>query len=200
MSEEEKKRKEEELNNLYSDAKNDSLDMNNQLLALPEDFPDMPELEMYDYDKDLEESLKEGKEVIDNMAGLYLNNNTEILNHPYLLKKKQHDADNQADILFLKKMSKRALIMQLRSMDMGDTSPRHFETFYTGLREIREINKQSTSSQNLMETFYKTLKNDLGLEDKPIETTQTEKSVEGNTTDQKSLNDKLRDLMKKKKS
>ncbi len=169
----------------------------NELVSLAEK---LPEIELYNYDKDINESRTEGSSVIENMANLYLGTTPEVLNHPYIKKKKEHDANNQADMLFLKKMAMRALIIQLKQMDMGDTSHRNFETFYTGLKEIRDIVKQSTSTQNLQETFYKQLKDDLGIQGQPAITEGTSGTGNsGNISDSKSLNDTIKRMMEKRK-
>jgi hypothetical protein len=197
MNNEEKKKKLQELDQLFSDAQSSPNVQNpNELMATLEDLPDLPELELYDYDNDITDATVEGRDVVQNMAGLYLNNNEEVLSHPYIKKKIEHDATNHGDMLFLRKMAQRALIMQLKQLDLGDTSPRHFETFYAGLREIREINKQSTATQSLVETFYKTLKEDLGIQDKPMSSTVEGANEDSNITDQKALNNKLDEILK----
>jgi hypothetical protein len=197
MNSEEKKKKLQELEQLFSDAESSpSLQNPNDLMATLGDLPDLPELELYDYDNDITDATVEGRDVVQNMAGLYLNNNEEVLSHPYIKKKIEHDATNHGDMIFLRKMAQRALIMQLKQLDMGDTSPRHFETFYSGLKEIREINKQSTATQSLVETFYKTLKDDLGIQDKPMASVVDENNEESNITDQKALNNKLDEIIK----
>jgi hypothetical protein len=197
MSNEEKKKKIEELDQLFSDAQSSpNLQNPMELMATLEDLPDLPEVALYDYDTDISEAAEEGKDVVENMAGLYLNNNEEVLSHPYIKKKIQHDAMNHGDMIFLRKMAHRALIMQLKQMDLGDTTPRHFETFYAGLREMREINKQSTATQSVVESFYKTLKDDLGIQEKPM-SDSVENTEDSNITDQKVLNNKLNELLGK---
>lgn len=194
LSKEEKKKQMEELESLYREALNSSPELINNI----QELPDIANIEVYDYEKDIEESKAEGKEVIDNMADLYLGTSPEVLNHPYIKKKKYHDANNSADMLFLKKMAKRALIVQLKQMDIGDTSHRNFETFYAGIKEMRDIVKQSTSTQNLQETFYKQLKDDLGLQIAPIVNESSSGDNSGTITSQKNLNDILKKMIDKK--
>jgi hypothetical protein len=200
MSNQERKKKFAELDNMYEEAMHTQEIKINEITDLVQK---LPEIEIYDYEKDISESKQEGNQVIENMANLYLGTTPEVLNHPYIKKKKEHDAINQADMLFLKKMAMRALIIQLKQMDMGDTSHRNFETFYTGLKEIRDIVKQSTSTQNLQETFYKQLKEDLGITAQPtvsMDGSNGSGTSNGNITDAKSLNDTIRKLMEKKKN
>jgi hypothetical protein len=197
MSNEEKKKKIEELDQLFSDAQSSpNLQNPMELMATLEDLPDLPEVELYDYDTDINEAAEEGKEVVNSMAGLYLNNNEEVLSHPYIKKKIEHDALNHGDMIFLRKMAQRVLIMQMRQIDLGDCSPRSFETFYAGLREMREINKQSTATQSVVESFYKTLKTDLGIQEK-LMPDSIEDTEDSNITDQKALNNKLSEFLSK---
>ncbi len=201
MSNQDRKNKISELESLYQEALNSSVPEAQVVNELSNLAQKLPEIELYDYDKDIKESKQEGNQVIENMANLYLGTTPDVLNHPYIKKKKEHDAINQADMLFLKKMAMRALIIQLKQMDMGDTSHRNFETFYTGLKEIRDIVKQSTSTQNLQETFYKQLKEDLGITTQPTVSTDGSNGTgnNGNITDAKSLNETIRRMMEKKK-
>ena len=106
-------------------------------------------------------------------------------------------------MLFLQKMAKKAIITQLEQMDQGDLTPRHYETFYQGLKEIRENIKQATSTQSMMESFYKTIREDLGMTGniggdgttKSVEET-SEESLDFNTMDPDTLNAKLDEIMK----
>lgn len=201
MANQERKDKLSELEALYQEALNSSVPEAQVVNELTDLANKLPEIELYDYDKDIKESKIEGTQVIENMANLYLGTTPEVLNHPYIKKKKEHDGINQADMLFLKKMAMRALIIQLKQMDMGDTSHRNFETFYSGIKEIRDIVKQSTSTQNLQETFYKQLKEDLNITAQPTVTEGTSgNSNPSNITDAKNLNDVIRRMMEKKKS
>lgn len=198
------KKRKEELEKLFEEAQGIDGDLSSELIANPEDLVDIEEMKEHDYYADLEESIKESKEVVDSMARLYFNDDDNILNHSYLKKKREHDAINHSDMLFLQKMAKKAIIKQLEQMDQGELSPRHFETFYNGLREVRENIKQSTSTQSTMEAFYKTIREDLGLsgnignaETKPKDEEDYD-NFDLNSLDPQKLNDVLKELEKKK--
>jgi hypothetical protein len=187
------------IDSIFEEAEIDSqtMDLGDavKLLANESDLP-FADLQIHDYESDIEEVSKEAKDTLDSMAELYLGSNPEILNHSYIMRKKMHDAANHADMLFLQKMAKRALLMQLKQMDLGDTTPRHYETFYSGLKEVRENIKQSTSTQSLMEGFYRSIREDLGIETKPS-VSETSEGAENGTeavTNQRDLNAKLEEM------
>jgi hypothetical protein len=198
------KKKKEELEKLFEEAQGIDGELSTDLIANPSDLVDVEEMYEHDYYADLEESIKESEEVVDSMARLYFNDNDDILNHPYLKKKREHDAMNHSDMMFLQKMAKKAIIKQLQQMDQGELSPRHFETFYNGLKEVRENIRQSTSTQSTMESFYKTIREDLGMTGN-IGDSDTKKKSDGvndgnldlNSLDPQKLNEVLKDIQKK---
>lgn len=197
MKKDEKKQLEDQIKQLYSEAEMGvgsagDFDDPQSLLANQEDLEGLDDLEMYDYDKDLLDSLDEATDTINNMSDLFIGNSDAIVNHPYLKQKRTNDASNHADMLFLQRMAKKALITQLKQMDMGDLTPSHFNSFYGGLKEVRENIKQANSNQNTMEQFYKSLKTELNIQDKPSEDEES-----NNRVDMKDLNKKLEDMMNK---
>lgn len=197
MKKEDKDKKIQELEQLYKDTMSSSENLNpDTLMGDLEQFGE--EEEKIDYEVILSEAVVESTEVVDNMAELYLDGNSDLVNNPYLSKKRKHDAVNLADMLFLQKMAKRAVIKQLKQMDSGEMSARHFETFYGGLKEIRENIKQSTSTQNIMEGFYKSIREDLSQTKLGEESGISEESAEdiGDIQDPKDMNSKLDDLIK----
>ena len=203
MTQAEKDRIEKDLSDLYETEQTSGTPLSGtfNLMATMQDLGnDLEALNAHDYDADIEETYVEGVETVDSMAKLYLNENTELLNHPYIKKKRQHDAANQADMLFLQKITKKAVVMQLRAMDLGANSPRDFETFYNGIKELRENIKHAALTQNQMEGFYKMLRTDLGISDEPIgkeiEDTSTSTAPKHNIVDPKNLNSKLEEMMK----
>jgi len=193
MTKEDRERIEKELSDVYDDASTNGVKVDNtfNLLATMQDLGnDLEALEIHNYDADVVETMQEGVETVDAMAELYLNNNKELLSNPYIVKKRMHDASNQADILFLQKITKKAIVMQLKAMDLGDNSPRHFETFYNGIKELRENIKHASVTQNQMEGFYKQIRTDLGIATDPIgkEIEQDSNTPKHNIVDPKNLN------------
>lgn len=202
MNNEQKKQKIDELEKLYEEASLNNPITGDSLMANPEDLINDEQIN-HDYEQDLEDAVEDSTKVVDNMASLYLNDNEKILNHPYLQSKRKHDSKNHADMSFLQVVAKKAIIKQLQQMDQGDLSPRHFETLYGGLKEIRENIKQATSTQSIMEDFYKTIRGDLGIEGNiGGESTQDDIEAENptqmdlNMLDPKDMNNKLDVIIK----
>lgn len=204
MSNDQKKQKIEELEKLYEEASlNDPI--TGDLMANPQDLINDEEMN-YDYEQDLADAVEESKVVVDSMASLYLNDNEKILNHPYLQNKRTNDSNNHADMTFLQNVAKKAIIKQLQQMDQGDLSPRHFETFYNGMKEMRENIKQATTTQATMESFYKAIRGDLGLtgniggeqtqEDVSDET--KDDNLDLNMTNAKDLNSQIDEILKQR--
>ena len=203
MSNDDKKKKISEIEKLYEEASMNDPINDMSLLAEPTDLVNLGDNINHDYEQDLEDARGESKTVVDSMASLYLNDNEKVLNHPYLQKKRQNDSNNHADMSFLQTVAKKAIIKQLQQMDQGDLSPRHFETFYNGMKEMRENIKQATSTQAVMEDFYKTIRGDLGMEGNiGGEDTQNEVDNEKSDTldinmlDPKEMNNKLDEIIK----
>ena len=203
MSEDQKKQTIEDLEKLYEEASmNDPID--GAIIANPQDLINDEEL-TYNYEQDLDDAVEESKIVVDSMAGLYLNDNEKILNHPYLQKKRENDSNNHADMVFLQKVAKKAIIKQLQQMDQGDLSPRHFETFYNGMKEIRENIKQATNQNSIMEDFYKNIREDLGLtgniggQDTQDEVeSEKDDNLDLNMTNAKDLNSQIDEILKQR--
>lgn len=202
MKKDEREQKLFDLERMYNDSISSSENLNTSSLLSNIDFSidKTQDPDYIDYEKILDEAIIESSEVVDNMAELYLDGNTELVNNPYLAKKRKHDAVNLADMLFLQKMAKRAVIKQLKQMDEGSMGARDFETFYGGLKEIRENIKQSTSTQNIMEGFYKSIREDLSHtklgEESGIGNDNDTKNEKLNIQDPKNMNSRLDDLIK----
>lgn len=195
MNKEERKKKENELDNLYNQSMSEG-GMDESLMADYSNFTDDEYVE-HDYESDIDEIYNESKEVVANMSSMYLDNNEELLQNNYIKKKIENDASNLSDIRFLQNITKKALIKQLKMIEQGDVTPRHFETLYGGMREMRENIKQSTTTVNVMEGFYRQLRDDLGMADNIGGNVSEE--TENNIIDQKTLNNRLDEILKKHK-
>jgi hypothetical protein len=201
MNKEEKKNKENELDHLYNQSLSEGGNIESEgLMADFEDFTDET-YDEHDYDGEMEEIYSDSKEVVGNMSALYLDDNEELLDNSYIKKKIENDAENLSDIKFLQNITKTAIVKQMKQIEQGDVTPRHFETLYGGMKEMRENIKQSTTTINTMEGFYKQLRDDLGLKDNIGSDLEIEEgSAENNNViDQKSLNARLDEIIKKNK-
>ena len=192
MSEKTKKL-EEALDSLYEASK--LAELEGDLLANGDDLPDINNLVVYDYDSDMALIEADSIALVTNLAKLYLNGDQHTLNNDYIKTKILKDAENLADMEFLKKMSKRALLQQLRVIDAGSITPRDMEVFFQGSKEVRDSIKQSSETQFKMESFYKSIRKDLGIQDVPIGDDKMKEDTKKSTS-MKDLNDQLEEIKK----
>jgi hypothetical protein len=202
MTEDEKKKLEEELNIFYEQSKMEGGDLENpeSLMGSPELFGVDGDMEELNYKEEMEITFYESKEVLENMATMYLDNKEELLSNKYIKNKVLNDAQNLSDMMFLQKIAKRAIVKQMQQIEMGDGTPRHYETLSIMMREIRENIKQSTLTVSTMEGFYLKIRNEMGMgnEIKSIESSVEENKTEITTVN--NINDKLEELLKRRSS
>lgn len=200
-------KKEEKINDLQNEfqriqEENKELDVS-KYLAKREDLPDLGEIVMYDYDADIEEAKAQGKEVLGTLVDMYLGDNPVIVQHPYIQKKMEEDAQVYADTIFLQKMTKKNFLTQLRQVDNGDTSARMHEVINQSISQIRDNIKFSQSQRSELEKFYKETRRDMGLNE--ISETMNQKNVseedkeEGKIFDARNLNNMIDNYLKNKK-
>ena len=203
-------KKEEKINDLQSEfnriqEENKDLDVS-KYLAKKEDLPDLGEIQIYDYDSDLEESQKQANEVMESLVNLYLGDNPNIAHHDYVVRKMKDDAQVYADTIFLHKMTRKNLLTQMRQVDNGDTSARMHEVINQSFGQMRDNIKFSQTQKTELEKFYKEMRRDLGLnemsesmEQKNIENKTEDTKEEGKILDSRSLNNLIDDIIKNKK-
>lgn len=196
MTNDEKKKLEDQLDFLYNESKNEGGELLNTdgLVANPEIFGLEVSDNEIDYQKEMDKTFYESKEVLQNMASMYLDDREELITNKYIKNKVSNDAQNLSDMLFLQKIAKRAIIKQVEQIDMGDGTPRHYETLAIMMREIRENIKQSTLTVSTMEGFYKQIRTDVGINE-PV----NNQDGESNRTDiitANDLNSKLDEIIK----
>jgi hypothetical protein len=175
-----------------------------QHLAKPEDLPDLGEIEIYDYDSDLTVSSQKSSEVLESLVDLYLYDVPKLKEHPYIKNKMSEDATVYAEAIFLSKMTRKTFLNQLRQVDNGDNSARMHEVVNQTIGQIRENSKFRSSQRTELESFYKGLRKDMGLDEleRPeasklsTETTEEEKEA-GEVLDNRKLNDLIKDAMVK---
>lgn len=202
MNKKEKEQKVISLEELYEMSEMESAVNTENLLLNPELLKDPQNaitLSDVDYNKEMEEVLDDSTKVVGNMASLYFDDNENILSNKYIKDKIRTDAQNLSDLVFLQKMAKKTIIKQMEQVEDAEGSPRLYETMFQGMREIREIIKQSTTMTSTMQTFYKDLFNDL-KEKNSAELNIEEKKEEANIMTASDLNNKLDEIMKKNKT
>lgn len=201
MSKDKKNKNKEKLESLedeFSKIKEEhKVDFEQHLVDPEEDLPGFGEIDVYDYESDLEEVKNVSKKVIENLADLYLGDSPDVINHPYIQQKMLEDMYDYADTKFLSKMGRKLLLQQLKQIDSGDIGARMYEVSNQTIREIRENIRESRSSRVEIENFYKNIRLDLGLND--ISNNNTEDNGEdNNVVNTKDLNNKIDDFLKNK--
>ena len=202
-------KKEEKINDLQSEfnriqEENKDLDVS-KYLATREDLPDLGEIQIYDYDSDIEESKVQATEVLESLVDLYLGDNKTVIQHPYIQNKMKEDAQVYADTIFLQKMTRKNFLTQLKQVDNGDSSARMHEVINQSISQIRDNIKFSQNQRTELEKFYKEMRIDLGLneisESNEIKNNKSEKEdkKDGQVFDSRNLNNMIDSYLKNKK-
>jgi len=197
MTDEEKKKLEEQLDFLYTESKTEggNLDNPEELIADVSIFGVNKSDNEINYKEEMESAFYESKEVLENMASMYLDGEEKLLNNKYIKNKVLNDAQNLSDMRFLQKIAKRAIIKQMEQLEMGEATPRHYEMLSVMMREIRENIKQSTVTVTTMEGFYKEMRIDMGL-NKELKLNEGETSIKTDIVTTNDLNSRLEDILK----
>jgi hypothetical protein len=202
-------KKEEKINDLQSEfnriqEENKDLDVS-KYLAKREDLPDLGEIQIYDYDADIEDSKIQAGEVLESLVDLYLGDNPGVIKHPYIQNKMKEDAQVYADTIFLQKMTRKNFLTQLRQVDNGDSSARMHEVVNQSISQIRENIKFSQNQRTDLEKFYKDMRRDFGMNEiaesnevKNTQTEETEDKKDGQIFDSRSLNNMIDTYLKNK--
>jgi hypothetical protein len=197
-----------DLQNEFNRIQEDNKDLDiAKYLAKKEDLPDLGEIQIYDYDVDIEDSKNLANDVMESLVDLYLGDNPVIASHDYVMKKMKDDAQVYADTLFLQKMTRKNLLTQMRQIDNGDNSARMHEIVNQSFGQMRENIKFSQSQKTELEKFYKEMRKDMGyneisetMEQKHIDQKSDEdKKEEGKIVDTRSLNNMIDNYLKNKK-
>ncbi len=153
----------EELKKAVSDLKNEMID--------PEElFPNIGtlpgldmEMDIYDYEKDIQLVKEEAEETIACISSLYLNES--IMTNRNINKLIKNDAEEISDIKFSLSCAKRGLINCMKQLDAGSNDPEMHNAVNAYQKEIRESNKMLHDLLNKMKDFYKDLRNELKTDD-----------------------------------
>ena len=195
-----------ELQNEFNKIQEDNKDLDvSKYLAKKEDLPDLGDIEIYDYDSDLDDSNLLATEVLESLVDLYLGENPTISKHDYIVKKMKEDAQVYADTIFLQKMTRKNFLTQLRQVDNGDNSARMHEVINQSISQIRDNIKFSQTQRTELEKFYKEMRKDFGMNE--ISESMEQKNLENNTdtpkedgkiVDARSLNNMIDNYIKNK--
>lgn len=167
-----KKLEKNKLKNNIDDLKSQINDLRIEgLNPLPDDlFPNedtLPglnmEIEVYDYDKDIQLIKDEAEETLECISTLYLDEQTTMNRN--INKLIRNDAEEISDIKFSLSCAKRGLINCMRQLDAGSNDPDMHNAVNAYQKEIRESNKMIHDLFNKMKIFYKDLRDELKIDD-----------------------------------
>jgi len=194
----EKEKIKQELEDLENNISEQINNLNpNDLFMEPDTLPALSEtsIEQLDYNNQLTEIRHESEKIINNLAELYLGNET-LLTHPYIEAKRKKDADYYSKLEFLVNVSEKTLMSIMREIESGNSNTRMFEVQSMLQKEMRDNIKLSLRSLADIEKFYKTIREDLGVTTAP----GIEHEDENETTNMnmKDFNAQLEEMMKNK--
>lgn len=199
-------KKEQKINSLqeeFSRIQDENKDLDvSKYLAKREDLPDLGEIQIYDYDKDLDESIDSAEEVLDALFDLYFGDIPGIQDNKYLVKKVKEDAQVYAETIFLQKMTRKNFLTQLKQVDNGDSSARMHEVVNQSISQIRDNIKFAQSQRTELEKYYRDMRKDYDRMMENLKQTKIEQGVEtktdGKIVDARSLNDMIEKMLKNK--
>ena len=203
-------KKEEKINSLHEEfnrIQEDNKDIDiNKYLAKSEDLPDLGDIEIYNYNKDIVECKDKGIEVLGNLVDFYLGDAPDVIRHPYIQNKIEQDAQIYADTMFAQRMTMKNLLTAQRQIDSGESSTRYLATVNETILQVRENIKFQQSQKTELEKFWKDMRKDSGLneisesmeikneESKPID---AESKPDGFIAGGRDLNDLINKHLKK---
>jgi len=197
-------KREESINKLQSEfeqIQNSSKEITDvsKYLAKKEDLPDLGEIQIYDYDADMDESKSQANEILESLVDLYLGDSS-VSNHSYIKNKMKEDATVYAETIFLQKMTRKNFLTQLRQVDNGDSSARMHEVINQTISQVRENAKFASTQKTELEKFYKEIRKDLGLNEmsESPSVAETKEENKEKLFDSRSLNDMIDKYLKNK--
>ena len=149
-----------------------------QHLANIDDLPELGDIQLYDYEKDIETSGEKSMEVLESLVDLYFGDLPAIKNHSYIKNKMREDASVYSETIFLSKMTRKNFITMMQQIDNGDNSARMYEVVNQTISQIRENAKFSSTQRTELEKFYKELRGDVDEFDLKGEVTEEVKKEE----------------------
>lgn len=175
-------------------------DMDKYMVNADEDMPGFGEVELYDYNSDMEKAKKVGVELISDLVDLYLGDAPEVKEHPYIKARMREDAEYYSQMKTLQKLSEKLLLQQMKQIDGGDVAPRMYEITSKHMGEIRENIKDGRKAKLEIEDMYKRMRLDLGLNETVRNSDYEVKDVEddGVIMDSSKLNETIDSYLKQK--
>lgn len=138
----------------------EQLDLNPEDLLAGNDLLDsIQDIQIFDYEKEIQYIKEDSYETLDCLSKLYLSAEdivTKNLNN--IIK---NDAENLSDLKFTISCNKRAIVSIMKNLDMGVNDPLMYSGLGSVQKELRETIKLSYELQKKMLTFYKDIRDEL---------------------------------------
>lgn len=147
------------------------------------------EIEIHDYEKDIELIKIDSKETLECIANLYLTD--EQMKTKNIYKIIRDDSTALSKLNFSIECAQRALVSCMKQLDFGVNDPDMYQSVALFQKEMRDTIKMTYELQKKMKDFYKELKSELmeinsGTDDNPIPSEEENLTIIG---DSKMLND-----------
>lgn len=197
-----KKDIDDEFENIKSLHQNLSSNIDNYLVSNDDDdLTNFGNVQLYDYEKDIEKAQENASDVIKKMADLYLKDAPEVRNHPYIEKKIEEDTKYYSSMQMLQTMSEKLLLQQMRQIDQGENTPKNYEVANATLAQLRENIKDGRHARTEVEKIYRDLRKDMGVNDiSHTNSSQTEEKEEGRIVDTTLLNEQIEKMIRDRKA
>ena len=139
---------------------NDVLDLNPEDLLPSDDILDgINDIEVFDYQKEIEVIQTDCDVTLDCLSTLYLSaDDIQTKNLANIIK---NDSEALADLKFSLSCSKRGIINLMKNIDMGINDPLMYQSVGILQKEIRDSIKMLYDIQKKMKDFYKEIKEEL---------------------------------------
>lgn len=139
---------------------NDELSLNpNDLFPNDDLLPGLNDIEIFDYQQEIDSIQTDCEETLECLSSLYLN--TEELEKRNISNIIKNDAIALADLKFSLFCSKRGLINLMKQLDMGINDPDMYMAVGTFQKEIRDSIKMLYDIQKKMKDFYKDIREEI---------------------------------------
>lgn len=185
---------------------NSSLDLNPEDLFPTENIlPGINDIEIFDYQAEIEAIKLDSEETLSCLSSLYLN--ADDLEKKNISNIIHNDALALADLKFSLFCSKRGLINLMKQLDMGINDPEMYEAVGTFQKEIRDSIKMLYDIQKKMKDFYKDIRQEMsdlnaGTKDDNhpdvVEVENTAETINYNIVDLDELHNQIDEFMKNK--
>lgn len=201
MTKKEREEKAEELENEFDRIKSEtSLDIS-KLISSHQDLPEFEAIDLYDYNKDIDDTLQIAKNIVESLADMYLSDVPEVRNHIYIKNKVNEDSMVYANVLLTERITRKNYIQLSRQIDSGDQTPSTIRNLVEMTQQMRENSKYQATQRTSLEKFYREFRTDFGLKqlseqnslniDSPTEDTTNTGIVDGSK-----INDMIDDFIK----